>query len=220
MNKLVDASIRDSVLKFTVITDSAIINSSQFTVFINECSNKNIMCDDPNLQDYVLYYNNSVITMNRYTNEDNEEVTIDYKYVITIESELIKQLDNNLKYIKLYCTTEKNANDYIDGIFYDPEVIYNAEIKSLHCYCSNCLDDKQMQKIMLIVFKRQLLESAILSNHSHEAVQYFKDLCRILNISVKSTDCRLNCCSNNGCTTCKKDNCGCCSCGNCCCISK
>lgn len=47
-----------------------------------------------------------------------------------------------MKYIKAFVTTEEYANDYADGIFYDPVVLYNAEIKALRNFCSTCLDDK------------------------------------------------------------------------------
>lgn len=199
MNKIVDANIKDNILKFNIIADVSITNSSQVIVYINECSNiKNLYSDDPKLQDYVFDSTNSAISVTPIVREGEPElVTTVYAYEVSITSDIISSFDSNMKYIKLYCTTENYVNDYIDGIIYDPNTLYEAEIKMLRSYCNTCLDDKQMQKVMILVFKRQLLEQAIATSHNKEAMQYYLDLVRSMGVNVNKK------CDNNGCQECK-----------------
>lgn len=199
MNKIVDANIKDNILKFNIIADVSITNSSQVIVYINECSNiKNLYSDDPKLQDYVFDSTNSAISVTPIVREGEPElVTTVYAYEVSITSDIISSFDSNMKYIKLYCTTENYVNDYIDGIIYDPNTLYEAEIKMLRSYCNTCLDDKQMQKVMILVFKRQLLEQAIATSHNKEAMQYYLDLVRLMGVYVNKK------CDNNGCQECK-----------------
>ncbi len=160
MNKIIDTHIKDDILKFKVISDVSITNSSQLIVYVNECSNiKNLYSDDPALQDYVLDSTNSTSSITQIVREGEPEVvTTLYTYEVVITSDIIRQFDSNMKHIKLYCSTENYVSDCIDGVIYDPNTLYEAEIKMLRCYCNTCLDDKQMRKIMVLVFKRQLLE--------------------------------------------------------------
>lgn len=199
MNKIVDANIKDNILKFNIIADISITNSSQVIVYMNECSNiKNLYSDDPKLQDYVFDSTNSAISVTPIVREGEPElVTTVYAYEVSITSDIISSFDSNMKYIKLYCTTENYVNDYIDGIIYDPNTLYEAEIKMLRSYCNTCLDDKQMQKVMILVFKRQLLEQAIATSHNKEAMQYYLDLVRLMGVYVNKK------CDNNGCQECK-----------------
>lgn len=199
MNKIVDANIKDNILKFNIIADVSITNSSQVIVYMNECSNiKNLYSDDPKLQDYVFDSTNSAISVTPIVREGEPElVTTVYAYEVSITSDIISSFDSNMKYIKLYCTTENYVNDYIDGIIYDPNTLYEAEIKMLRSYCNTCLDDKQMQKVMILVFKRQLLEQAITTSHNKEAMQYYLDLVRLMGVNVNKK------CDNNGCQECK-----------------
>ena len=199
MNKIVDANIKDNILKFNIIADVSITNSSQVIVYMNECSNiKNLYSDDPKLQDYVFDSTNSAISVTPIVREGEPElVTTVYAYEVSITSDIISSFDSNMKYIKLYCTTENYVNDYIDGIIYDPNTLYEAEIKMLRSYCNTCLDDMQMQKVMILVFKRQLLEQAIATSHNKEAMQYYLDLVRLMGVYVNKK------CDNNGCQECK-----------------
>lgn len=199
MNKIVDANIKDNILKFNIIADVSITNSSQVIVYMNECSNiKNLYSDDPKLQDYVFDSTNSAISVTPIVREGEPElITTVYAYEVSITSDIISSFDSNMKYIKLYCTTENYVNDYIDGIIYDPNTLYEAEIKMLRSYCNTCLDDKQMQKVMILVFKRQLLEQAIATSHNKEAMQYYLDLVRLMDVNVNKK------CDNNGCQECK-----------------
>ncbi|QOR56625.1 hypothetical protein [uncultured phage cr52_1] len=199
MNKIVNANIKDDILKFEVVSDVSIVGDLiDHTIYVNECSNiDNLYSDDPELQDYVFDSTNSTITVRLIVKEGEPElVTTVYNYEISITSNKISSFDGNMKYIKMYCTTENYVSDYIDGIVYDPNTLYNAEIKMLHCYCNTCLDDKLMLKIMILVFKRQLLELAIATSHNKEAMQYYLDLTRLMGVNVSKTN------EGNGCLKC------------------
>lgn len=190
-------------MTFIVYTDISIVNTNDIVLYIDECLNvANLYCDSPDNHDYVLTYNNTEFTFKEVVREgETKEVTTSYTYEISAKSNIITELDKNIKYIKMFCTTEKYANDYADGIYYDPNILYNAEVSILHKYCNTCLDDKQMQLIMLIVFKRQLLEQAIATSHNKEAVQYYLDLAKLLNVSINNNrqDNNCNSCVNGMC---------------------
>lgn len=183
---------------FSVYTNISIVNTNDIVLYIDECHNiSNIYCENPDNHDYVLNYNNARISYKEIVREGEEkEVTTIYAYEITVESDVLSEFDTNMKYIKMFVTTEYYANDYVDGVYYDPNILYNAEIKMLRKYCQTCLDDRQMQLLMLIVFKRQLLEQAITTAHNKEALQFYLDLCKLLNVNINTKT------VNTGCRTC------------------
>lgn len=190
-------------MTFIVYTNISIVNTNDIVLYIDECLNvANLYCDSPDNHDYVLTYNNTEFTFKEVVREgETKEVTTSYTYELSAKSNIITELDKNIKYIKMFCTTEDYANDCADGIYYDPNILYNAEVGMLHKYCNTCLDDKQMQLIMLIVFKRQLLEQAIATSHNKEAVQYYLDLAKLLNVSINNNrqDNNCNSCVNGVC---------------------
>lgn len=190
-------------MTFIVYTDISIVNTNDIILYIDECLNvANLYCDSPDNHNYVLTYNNTEFTFKEVVREgETKEVTTSYTYELSAKSNIITELDKNIKYIKMFCITEDYANDYADGIYYDPNILYNAEVGMLHKYCNTCLDDKQMQLIMLIVFKRQLLEQAITTSHNKEAVQYYLDLAKLLNVSINNNrqDNNCNSCVNGVC---------------------
>lgn len=195
MNRITNVSIKDNVMSFNIISNISIVNTDELVVYIDECTNiDSIYCDNPDDHNYIFYYDNSKFTLREIVEEgDLKEVTTEYKYEITITSDIILQLDHNIKYIKVFVTTERYANDYADGVYYNPDVLYNAEIGKLHKHCSTCLDDKLMQLIILVVFKRQLLEQAIITNHNKEALQFYLDLSKLLDVNINSSI-NGNCC--------------------------
>lgn len=203
MNKIIDVNIVGDTLQYTVITDISIVNADNTTIYVDECDNISQFYQDcPDKHDYVFTIENSNIVVEPKRNSGPpSRMTILYEYLITITSDIILDFDRNLKYIKMFCTTENFASDHIDGIFYDPIVLYDAEVKMLHSYCSTCLDDRQMQKLMLVVFKRQLLEQAIATSHNKEAAQYYLDLVRLFGVSINKI------CNNNGCQKCSNGMC-------------
>lgn len=201
MNKIVDVNIKENAMTFSVYTDISIVNTNDIILYIDECSNvSNIYCDSPDNHDYVLDYNNCTFTLKEIVRQgETKETTTLYAYEISAISNVISMFDTNMKYLKLFCTTEVSANDYADGVYYNPNNLYNAEIKALRQYCASCLDDKQMQLIVLIVFKRQLLEQAIATSHNKEAIQYYADLSRLLNVSISTNTKEQKGCVNGMC---------------------
>lgn len=131
----------------------------------------------------------------------------------------ISFLDENIKHINIYHVEyqdQPHSVDYGDvepsqirtvhdvlasGIFYDPKALYHAEIRALNKFCDTCMDDKQMQLIVLLTFKRQLLEQAIQCGHWKDALQLYIDLARILNIYIAKKDHGY---SSTGCNSCLK----------------
>lgn len=203
MNKIVDVNINEDTLKYKVIADISIVNANNMIVYVDECDNISQFYQDcPDKHDYVFDSENSTITVRQLvTDGEPEQITTIYMYEVLIKSEQINNFDKNLKYIKMYCSTENYVSDCIDGIYYDPITLYDAEVKMLHSYCNTCLDDRQMQKLMLVVFKRQLLEQAIATSHNKEAAQYYLDLVRLFGVSINKI------CNNNGCQKCSNGMC-------------
>ena len=79
----------------------------------------------------------------------------------------------------------RTDNDFnIEGFYYTPELIYNNILSNIKRVCQPCLDNKTTQLIVIVTFKRQLLDSSIELNLSKEAMQLYIDLCRLLEINT------------------------------------
>lgn len=181
MDKLINVQINGNRLSFKVDTDID-LSGYDVEVYVDEvCNLKNILDDIPE--------HNYIFT---------EEITIEDNEVVVTNEEIL-ELDWNIKYITFKCYNE-NEEIRFYGVYYNPEIIYTAEIRKLHTKCSTCLDDETMQNLMLIVFKRQLLEYAIQSGHFKDAMLLYIDVCRLLEISLQgnSNNCNSsrNCCNN------------------------
>lgn len=204
--------------------------SGDFKITIDECSNiANIDSEDLSMHDYSISISQDSMegwersTFKEYVIPDirTEYVTDttkdEYVYLIQLVTDdptnFLQYLDGNIKYIKIHSgimnyadvTTRSNEEDTssqikVEGIMYDPNELYHAEIRMLNTFCDTCLDDKQMQLIMLLTFKRQLLEQSIQCMHYKDVLQYYLDLCRILNIYVAKKDHG----HNRGCNSCIK----------------
>lgn len=202
MNNITNVKIEGDKMSFYILSNISIVNTNDLVIYVDECSNiSKIYCSDQDNHNYVLDYLNSEFSLKEIVREGEEpDVTLQYSYEITVTSDIIKEFDRNMKYIKAFVTTEEYANDYADGIFYDPIVLYNAEIKALRNFCSTCLDDKQMQLLVLVVLKRQLLEQAIETGHNKDALQYYLDLTRMLNVSINNNQIEKQQCTNGMCS--------------------
>lgn len=205
------------------------INPEEFVLTIDECSNiANIDSEDLSMHDYsislldndsyhLVYDPNTVpdipVRFVKYIEDTDASEYITYLQIITDDpTNFLQYLDGNIKYIKVHSgitnyvnVPHSNEEDTlpqikVEGIMYDPNELYHAEIRMLNTFCDTCLDDKQMQLIMLLTFKRQLLEQSIQCMHYKDALQYYLDLCRILNIYVAKKDHGYN----RGCNSCIK----------------
>lgn len=183
MDKLTNIQIDGNKLTFKIETEVDLSNYGK-EVYIDEVWNlKNILEDSP-------IHNISF----------SENITVDSENNVTVTNDDILELDWNMKYVTLRCFTEQEEIHF-HGIYYNPSIVYMAEIRKLHTHCSTCLDDQTMQNIMLVVFKRQLLEYALASDYYRDALQLYVDICRLLEISI----CVASTCCNNAILTQKGD---------------
>lgn len=190
-------------------------DNSEFVILFDECSNiKNIDSEKLEDHDYVIDSSKldndwnvkyeclklpddpkpSKVTKEIPEDKDGEDWMCSLLFETQDPSTFLQYLDGNMKYVSIlkgmyteYDGTYKNPIK-VEGVFYDPNELYHAEIRMLNTFCDTCLDDKQMQLIMLLTFKRQLLEQSIQCGHYKESLQYYLDLCRILNIYVATKD--------------------------------
>lgn len=180
MDKLTNIQIDGDKLTFKIETEVDLSSYSK-EVYIDEVWNlKNILEDSP-------IHNISF----------SENITVDSENNVTVTNDDILELDWNMKYVTLRCFTEQEEIHF-HGIYYNPSIVYMAEIRKLHTHCSTCLDDQTMQNIMLVVFKRQLLEYALASYYYRDALQLYVDICRLL-------ECAASTCCNNAILTQKGD---------------
>ena len=201
----------EGFITFQVTFDQPIIEN-QLTLYIDEaCNNNNIHSDDPNVHNYVLDNTNSTVVMTA-TEENNQ-------YEVKISNIAIRDYSEHIKYMRAIAITADSTDDepnYIiaEGLYYNALIIYEAEIYNINKYCSTCLDDKNMQLIMFVTFRRQLLEDAILLRHYKEAMQAYLDLTRLLGIAC-DFKLKSNYCPKKKCNTCSKPVCPTCSNGMC-----
>lgn len=96
------------------------------------------------------------------------------------------------------------------GFYYDDKELYYREIELLTSYCSTCLDQHQKERMVLFTVKKSLLDYAIQNDIIEEAIAYYNDLARMLNIDYKynvGAGCSGRCkrvvkCSNGICSLC------------------
>lgn len=198
MDNLTNIKIDANTLTFTLDTEQE-LEDCTMVLYVDEVWNlKNILNDCP-AHNYKFTVTNSRTYDNQYSVTDDKIVTFDW----------------NMKYLTLVCTKDHTEYRYF-GLYYEPKLVYQAELRKLHSYCQTCLDDRTMQDIMLVVFKRQLLEYAIKGEHYKDAMQLYVDICRLLDISIEesyqhSVNCCTDCILGEGgkcqCTECVKPTC-------------
>jgi hypothetical protein len=87
------------------------------------------------------------------------------------------------------------------------ESLYFAEIKLLTTYCSNCLDSKMKDKLMLFLLKKTLYDNAVELGFSADAENYYKEMLNLLDLRTcgcditKGSTCKT--CANGTCELCK-----------------
>lgn len=176
----------------------------------DECWNyENISSDNINEHSYVYCSSDSEITMTAITDDtcltSSQEMS---HYKLIVSNPDICYLDTNIKYFKLMIIelVDGEYADYgtffADYLYYDPQIIYQAEISTIHKYCQACLDDHNMQLIVYVTFKRQLLENAVELQDYEMALSLYVELCRVLGIVLdQSVGNQVITSSNNDCTT-------------------
>ena len=155
-------------------------------------------------------YLDSVINKKNMHSENDD----DHTYVITD----ITPVDNTIA----IDITEYNATSFIvtvigentvHAIAYDAKNLYYQKVNMLTSFCYTCLDKHQKEKILMLQFKSQLLDYAVANNLTEDAIDYYTDICRMLNIPTNHTCCKYNRVWNchRPCKTCRSCCNGCCS---------
>lgn len=173
------------------------IDENSFMVFVDECSNMNDM------------YSDQSENHNYYFNIHNSDIILKslgyFKYEVIIENDVIADMNHHMKYIKVITGGE---NYIVENIYYNSTLIFNAELTRIKKVCNSCLDDKAMRLLTYVVFKRQLLESALETDDYNQCMILYMDLCRILEIDEDASCCECVCYDDNTCPNCPG---GCCS---------
>ena len=78
------------------------------------------------------------------------------------------------------------------AIAYDEKNLYYQKVNTLVSFCYTCLDKHQKEKILMLQFKSQLLDYAKVNNLTEDAVQYYVDICRLLDIPNEHICCKYN----------------------------
>lgn len=84
------------------------------------------------------------------------------------------------------------GNNTIHAVAYDEKNLYYQKVNLLTSFCSTCLDKHQKEKILMLQFKSQLLDYAMANSLTEDAIQYYTDICRLLNIPSNHTCCKYN----------------------------
>lgn len=85
----------------------------------------------------------------------------------------------------------------------DQKSLYYRKVNMLVTFCNTCLDKHQKEKILMCDFKSQLLDYAITNNLTEDAIGFYVDICRLLDISLGRTCCTYNRVQNcKSCRTC------------------
>ena len=173
MDKITDITIENNEINFRVYTD---VDLTKYTlqVFVQEAEQfKDIFADD---------LTNAKVFDNTITVKKDEHQEY---YTVKVVNNDILYLDWNMKYFTVKGQYQEQSFT-LNGLYFNYNVIYYAEIRRLHKYCSTCLDDKTMQTIVLTVFKRQLLDNALKVDDYKTAMQIYFDICRMLVIPTKN----------------------------------
>lgn len=91
--------------------------------------------------------------------------------------------------------------DNSSQFFFNQADIYYKEVELLCKNCSTCLDDQQIDRMILFLLKQDLLSYAINNNLIDDAVQYYTDIARMLNICLDTKTTFYN---NHDCFVCNK----------------
>lgn len=197
----------NKTIELLVGTDSSIYINDYITVYIDEYDNAcNINSDIDSDHDIVVAKDAITVEAIPVTSDN----LYNFNYKVTLRNDNLYDIfTGTMKHFTLNCNTTNLVKQKIYGIYYDPNLLYDYELKKLKSYCSSCLDDCQLQTVMLITFKLQLMEQAIETVNNEDAIAAYTDLMRILDVpsSEKSNCLYYNNCSQ--CTLVKCDKYGC-----------
>lgn len=150
-------------------------------------------------------------TLNNYTNRSSVNpdkhsykvlvLGTDYSSEVQIDNQRLSIVIDSTK-LENFCMSAFIATiDNSSQFFFNQADIYYKEVELLCKSCSTCLDDQQMDRIVLFLLKQDLLSYTINNNLIDDAVQHYTDLARMLNICLDTNTKFYN---NHDCFACNK----------------
>lgn len=150
-------------------------------------------------------------TLNNYTNRSSVNpdkhsykvlvLGTDYSSEVQIDNQRLSIVIDSTK-LENFCMSAFIATiDNSSQFFFNQADIYYKEVELLCKSCSTCLDDQQMDRMVLFLLKQDLLSYAINNNLIDDAVQYYTDSARMLNICLDTNTKFYN---NHDCFACNK----------------
>lgn len=150
-------------------------------------------------------------TLNNYSNRSSVNpdkhsykllvLGTDYRSDVKIDDQRLSIVIDSTK-LEDFCMSAFIATiDNSSQFYFNQADIYYKEVELLCKNCSTCLDDQQMDRMVLFILKQDLLSYAINNNLIDDAVQYYTDLARMLNICSDANTTYYN---NHDCFACNK----------------
>lgn len=141
-----------------------------------------------------VYLDSVLNKKNMYSSADD-----DHNYVIDSPSISDNVITINIKEYDAtsFIVSVIGSNNAV-AIAIDQKNLYYRKVNMLVTFCNTCLDKHQKEKILMCDFKSQLLEYALANQLTEDAIDYYIDLCRLLEIPLEHT-----CCTYNRITNCR-----------------
>lgn len=150
-------------------------------------------------------------TLNNYSNRSSVNpdkhsykllvLGTDYRSDVKIDEWRLSIVIDSTK-LEDFCSSAFIATiDNSSQFYFNQADIYYKEVELLCKNCSTCLDDQQMDRMVLFILKQDLLSYAINNNLIDDAVQYYTGLARMLNICLDTNTTYYN---NHDCFACNK----------------
>lgn len=150
-------------------------------------------------------------TLNNYSNRSSVNpdkhsykllvLGTDYRSDVKIDEQRLSIVIDSTK-LEDFCMSAFIATiDNSSQFYFNQADIYYKEVELLCKNCSTCLDDQQMDRMVLFILKQDLLSYAINNNLIDDAIQYYTDLARMLNICSDANTTYYN---NHDCFACNK----------------
>lgn len=120
----------------------------------------------------------------------------------TPESRSVITVDITDYNTQTFVVTVYTEDDMARDIIVDEKELYYYKVNLLTKHCDTCLDDKQMDKVMMCCFESHLLEYALEHKLIDDAIDYLYSLNKLLDISDN-----MECCKHSRCKNCFRHNC-------------
>lgn len=150
-------------------------------------------------------------TLNNYSNRSSVNpdkhsyrllvLGTDYSSDVKIDEQRLSIVIDSNKLENMCMSAFIATIDNSSQFFFNQADIYYKEVELLCKNCSTCLDDQQIDRMILFLLKQDLLSYAINNNLIDDAVQYYTDIARMLNICLDTKTTFYN---NHDCFACNK----------------